>query len=72
MLFNGLGSRVFLRQSGAVELFIAVRTTFKQLRGSSQLQSVYLQAGAHHHVNAANGFDYLSPPEACSLSYVTA
>ena len=57
------------RQSGAVRRG-AVRTTSKQLHFSSPLQYVYSQAGAHH-VTVADGFDYISPPEACSLSDVT-
>ena len=40
----------------------AVRTTCKQLNGSNRLQ----YAGAHQ-ITAANGLDYLSPPDACSL-----
>ena len=39
----------------------------KQLHGSSPLQYVYSQAGAHH-ITVTNGLEYLRP---CSLSDVT-
>ena len=56
---QALGSSEIVRRD-------AVRTTCNQLDGSNRLQ----YAGAHQ-ITAANGLDYLSPPDACSLSAVT-
>ena len=73
----GCGRRVFLRQSEAVELFIAALYEQPSSRSMAQAQytkimyTLYSQADTHQHVTAANGLDYLSPPEACSLSDVS-
>ena len=72
----GCGRRVFLRQSEAVELFIAALYEQPSSRSMAQAQYTKImytrkQIRIDQHVTAANGLDYLSPPEACSLSDVS-